>query len=120
MKPRVLLVPLLFVAAMAVADSAYRLDIGATSGAHSLEVEPTVAGPTNKTLRYKIEVRREGGGSSSSQSGSGTTSSKQDQSSSAAGGSSSNQSNQQQGSANQAQNSQQSGSQNQNQQQYSK
>lgn len=49
---------------------AYRLDAGVQASGGSLKVEPVVTGPAGNTVRYEIEVRRDGKGTSnSSQSG---------------------------------------------------
>lgn len=58
--------------AAAFADAAYRLDMGTSVHGGSLKVEPTVTGPANKTMRYEMQVRREGSGGSSNSSQSGT------------------------------------------------
>jgi thin aggregative fimbriae synthesis protein len=63
---------LAFVPALALADTAYRLDIGAEVHGNNLKVEPTVVGPAEKALRYEMKVRREGQGGSSNSSQSGT------------------------------------------------
>lgn len=54
------------------AESAYRVDPGASLRNGSLEVEPSVAGPAGKRVRYEIEVRREGASQSSSSSQAGS------------------------------------------------
>lgn len=58
-------------APMALGDSPYQLDLGATVEGGSLKVQPTVSGPPDKPLRYEMRVRREGsaGATNSSQSG---------------------------------------------------
>jgi hypothetical protein len=58
--------------ALALADSAYRLDLGAEVHGNNLRVEPTVIGPADKQLRYEMKVRRGGDGRSSNSSQSGT------------------------------------------------
>jgi hypothetical protein len=63
---------LAIVPALALADSAYQLDLGAEVRGNSLRVEPTVVGPAEKQLRYEMKVRREGDGRSSNSSQSGT------------------------------------------------
>ena len=57
---------------LALADSAYRVDLGAEVRGNNLRVEPTVVGPADKQLRYEMKVRREGDGRSSNSSQSGT------------------------------------------------
>jgi hypothetical protein len=49
----------------------YRLDAGVQARDGSLKVEPTVSGPAGKTVRYEIQVRREGAGNNSDSSQSG-------------------------------------------------
>jgi len=58
--------------AASAADSAYKLDLGASVHGGSLKVEPQVTGPAGKELQYKMEVRREGPGKSSNSSQGGT------------------------------------------------
>ena len=53
-------------------DPAYRLDLGISMVSGTLRVEPTVAGPGGRTLRYEINIRREGKGGSSATSQAGT------------------------------------------------
>lgn len=53
-------------------DAAYRLDLGLSMVAGTLRVEPVLAGPGGKTLRYEISIRREGKGASSTTSQAGT------------------------------------------------
>lgn len=62
---------LFFSAPAAATDSAYRVDPGTSVGNGSLRVEPSVTGPAGKSLRYEMEVRREGrsGTSNSNQAG---------------------------------------------------
>jgi hypothetical protein len=69
---RNLFVALAFLPLAAMADSPYRLDIGAEVHGNNLTVEPTVVGPADKSLRYEMRVRREGEGRSSNSSQSGT------------------------------------------------
>ena len=54
------------------ADSAYKLDLGASMHGGSLKVEPQVTGPAGKELNYEMKVRREGQGKSSNSSQGGT------------------------------------------------
>jgi hypothetical protein len=54
------------------AESAYRVDPGASLRNGSLKVEPSVVGPAGKRVRYQIEVRREGGSQSSNSSQAGS------------------------------------------------
>jgi len=65
----ILFLSLLICSAVALADPAYQLDLGATSQAGRLKVEPTVTGPANKSLRYKMEIRNQGGGNARSRTG---------------------------------------------------
>jgi hypothetical protein len=58
--------------ALALADTAYRLDLGAQVRGSNLKVEPIVSGPPDKSLQYEMEVRREGDGRSSNSNQSGT------------------------------------------------
>ena len=55
----------------AIAEQKIALDMGTTVSGGSLKVEPHVSGPAGKTLRYEIDVRREGSGASSNNSQSG-------------------------------------------------
>ena len=50
------------------ADSAYKLDLGASVHGGNLKVAPQVSGPAGKELQYEMKVRREGEGKSSSSS----------------------------------------------------
>ena len=66
---------LLMMAAATVAvaaDSAYKLDLGASVQGSTLKVEPNVSGPAGKELNYEMKVRREGQGKSSDSSQGGT------------------------------------------------
>jgi hypothetical protein len=54
------------------ADPAYRLDLGISMSGGTLRVEPLVAGPGGKTLRYEMDIRREGKGGSSATSQAGS------------------------------------------------
>jgi hypothetical protein len=63
---------LLFCAAALAQDPAYRLDLGISMVSGTLRVEPVVAGPGGKTLRYEINIRREGKGGTSATSQAGT------------------------------------------------
>jgi Thin aggregative fimbriae synthesis protein len=54
------------------ADSAYKLDLGASVEQGSLKVEPTIIGPAGKAVRYEMDVKREGRGGTSNSSQSGT------------------------------------------------
>jgi hypothetical protein len=53
-------------------DPAYRLDLGMSMSGGTLRVEPTVAGPGGKALRYEMNIRREGKGGTSATSQAGT------------------------------------------------
>lgn len=64
---------ILLMAGTALADSAYRVDIGtAEERDGSVQIEPRVTGPAGKSVRYEVEVRRgsQGAKANSSQSGS--------------------------------------------------
>ena len=64
---------MLFVSSTALsADSPYRLDVGTSVRDGSLKVEPRVAGPAGKALRYELDIRRDSQGSSSSSSQAGS------------------------------------------------
>jgi hypothetical protein len=63
---------LLVCASALAADPAYRLDLGISMSSGTLRVEPVVAGPAGKTLRYEMSVRREGKGGSSATSQAGS------------------------------------------------
>jgi hypothetical protein len=54
------------------ADPAYKLDLGMDLRQGTLQVEPTVSGPAGKSLRYEMNIRREGAGGSSSSNQAGT------------------------------------------------
>ena len=71
MNPRALLIALTVLSAAAYADGAYQVDLGANVRAGTLMIEPTVSGPANATVRYDMQVKREGeaGSSTSSQAG---------------------------------------------------
>ena len=53
-------------------DPAYRLDLGISMVSGTLRVEPVVAGPGGKTLRYEMSIRREGKGGTSATSQAGS------------------------------------------------
>src|SRR5437763_14369473 len=53
-------------------DPAYRLDLGMSMSGGTLRVEPTVAGPGGKALRYEMTIRREGKGGTAATSQAGT------------------------------------------------
>jgi hypothetical protein len=65
-------IALLFSAPALAQDPAYRLDLGISMVSGTLRVEPTVAGPGGKTLRYEMSIRREGKGGNAATSQSGT------------------------------------------------
>jgi len=72
MNLRVLFFALAMASVPALGDSAYQLDIGTSRQGSSLKVEPTVTGPADKSLRYEMDVRREGRGGSSNSNQAGT------------------------------------------------
>jgi hypothetical protein len=63
---------LLFCASALAADPAYRADLGISMVSGTLRVEPTIMGPGGKTLRYEMNIRREGKGGTSATSQAGT------------------------------------------------
>jgi hypothetical protein len=63
---RCIAIALVACGAALAADPAYRLDLGLDMRRGTLQVEPTLSGPAGKSLRYEMNIRREGGGSSSS------------------------------------------------------
>jgi thin aggregative fimbriae synthesis protein len=65
-------IALLFCVSALAQDPAYRLDLGISMASGTLRVEPVVAGPPGKTLRYEMSVRREGKGGTSATSQAGT------------------------------------------------
>jgi len=58
--------------AAVAADSAYKVDLGASVQGSTLKVEPNVTGPAGKELSYEMKVRREGQGKSSNSTQGGT------------------------------------------------
>ena len=58
----------LFCASALAADPAYRADLGISMSSGTLRVEPVVTGPGGKTLRYEMNIRREGKGGTSATS----------------------------------------------------
>ena len=72
MKLFALLVAVSVAGAVFAADSAYKVDLGASVQSGSLKVEPQVTGPAGKVLNYEMQVRREGQGKSSNSSQGGT------------------------------------------------
>lgn len=65
-------IALVFGATALAQDPAYRLDLGISMVSSTLRVEPVVAGPGGKTLRYEMSIRREGKGGTSATSQAGT------------------------------------------------
>jgi hypothetical protein len=65
-------IALLFCGTALAQDPAYRLELGITMVSGTLRVEPVAAGPGGKTLRYELNIRREGKGGSSATSQAGT------------------------------------------------
>ncbi|HZS66050.1 MAG TPA: curli-like amyloid fiber formation chaperone CsgH [Burkholderiales bacterium] len=65
-------IALIFCASALAQDPAYRLDLGTSMVSGTLRVEPAVSGPGGKTLRYEINIRRDGKGASAATSQAGT------------------------------------------------
>jgi hypothetical protein len=65
-------IALLWCATALAQDPAYRLDLGISMSGGTLRVEPVLAGPGGKTLRYEMNLRREGKGGTSATSQAGT------------------------------------------------